>query len=1259
MKRILQTHLAAPIGANGLKSEHVGSLGRLVALFFGCAIALSGYEAFAYSENFDSGSPGWSTVAGSWSASGGTFNSNAVGAADMAVYNGTTWATNFSLHVDVLNEYGGAANRVGIVYNYVDASNYYRVEFGGDGPPGTAILTKVIAGSATSSTSTYSGGGPLVWFGVDVIRAGTSTTIKVNGSTVFNAVSQSELGAGKVGFWSRFSVGRFDNLVLTETANYSETFASGATGWAAASGTWGASGGTYNSAAVGAADRALYGGATWSSNYTLHADLLNPYNGAANRVGLIYNYVDANNYYQVDFGGNGPPGTATLTKVVAGTSTASTSAYSGGGPSVWFGVDVVRSGISTAIKVNGATIFSGVVQSELGAGKVGFVTIWAPGGFDNVSVTTSGGSDTQAPTIPSGLIATAVASNQVDLNWVAAGDNIGVSAYLVERCTGSGCSSYTQVASISGTSYGSSALSAATSYTFRVRATDAAGNLSGYSAAVSATTFGPSFGESFATGATGWAASSGTWSVSSGTYNSTSVGAADRTLYGGATWATNFTLHVDLFNAYGGAANRVGLVYNYVDANNYYQIDFGGNGPPGTATLTKVIGGTSTASTASYSGGGPYVWFGVDVIRSGVTTTIKVNGTTIFSAVSQPELGAGKIGFVTIWAPGSFDNVSVTGSPGGSPGGSPSVALTAPSSTTVAVQIAALPTVGRSVIGFTVERSLDGGTSWTNVNISDPVAASETPAQNAQTPTKRVSPSGTLGGQSAYTTLQAAFDAAVPGDVIAIGPGVYNARAILTRSGTSTSRIYVRPWDYANRPTFDAQYSSAIVPGWVSPYAAGQVAVISIMAEYVTIDGINVRNSPVNGIIVGDSANNGAFTSAPTVFYRGIELIRVGVIGTSAASLRSINTDGLRVLGSTFLDSERSRYTTSGYNQDWGASITLLGKNPVFIENVVGQSSGEGLHVGYHGAFGGGDGWAHIEATNVTIRNNRFFDCWSAPLYLTNVDGGVIERNVIWHTSDTRYWYGASAGYPQYGLDIASESGNTGVKGFNGFIGARNLIIRNNIVTGAVFPFRLPDWPSQQTTNIKVLYNTFYATTPGTAASVASLVSNFESSLTNVAFQGNLVYEPTPAQMARTWVPIGGTSPTGSNIFSTAPPSALAGPGDIISASPGLVDGTYRPSGNYPAVNPFDPTKLQIVATSPAVNVGTVLTDVTQDFFGNPRPSGSGRYDIGAHSLSKPNLISYQDAGRASGTTYWYRARYTQSDGVVGAWSAISAITTP
>jgi chitodextrinase len=94
--------------------------------------------------------------------------------------------------------------------------------------------------------------------------------------------------------------------------------------------------------------------------------------------------------------------------------------------------------------------------------------------------------DTQAPSVPTGLTATAMSPSEISLSWSPSTDNVEVAGYQVFSISGG---SATPVGTVTnGTSYLATGLSDATSYTFAVDAFDPAGNASQLSAQASATT---------------------------------------------------------------------------------------------------------------------------------------------------------------------------------------------------------------------------------------------------------------------------------------------------------------------------------------------------------------------------------------------------------------------------------------------------------------------------------------------------------------------------------------------------------------------------------------------------------------------------------------------------------------------------------------------------------------------------------------------------------------------------------------------------
>jgi chitodextrinase len=127
--------------------------------------------------------------------------------------------------------------------------------------------------------------------------------------------------------------------------------------------------------------------------------------------------------------------------------------------------------------VSASTLYSYTVQAMDGAGN-------ASGQSTALILTTPATVDTTAPSTPTGLSATAVSPSQINLSWQASTDNVAVTGYRVFR-------NGTVLATLGNvTTYQDTNLTAGITYIYTVRAIDAASNVSGLSAAASATTPG-------------------------------------------------------------------------------------------------------------------------------------------------------------------------------------------------------------------------------------------------------------------------------------------------------------------------------------------------------------------------------------------------------------------------------------------------------------------------------------------------------------------------------------------------------------------------------------------------------------------------------------------------------------------------------------------------------------------------------------------------------------------------------------------------
>ncbi|MFE3871054.1 endonuclease [Flavobacterium sp. ZS1P70] len=166
-------------------------------------------------------------------------------------------------------------------------------------------------------------------------------------------------------------------------------------------------------------------------------------------------------------------------------------------------------GLSTTITgLTASTAYSFYVKAKDAAANTSVAS-------NTANATTTGATDTVAPTAPTSLIASGTTDTATNLSWTASTDNTGVTGYDVYQGA-------TLKATATGTTYSVTGLTAATAYTFSIKAKDAAGNISASSNVVSVTT---------SAAATTYCASSGNSTADEkiskvvfGTINNSSVG---------------------------------------------------------------------------------------------------------------------------------------------------------------------------------------------------------------------------------------------------------------------------------------------------------------------------------------------------------------------------------------------------------------------------------------------------------------------------------------------------------------------------------------------------------------------------------------------------------------------------------------------------------------------------------------------------------------------------------------------------------------
>ena len=251
------------------------------------------------------------------------------------------------------------------------------------------------------------------------------------------------------------------------------------------------------------------------------------------------------------------------------------------GYDVYQGAALLGSTSSASYAVSGLsapTTYSFTVKAKDAAGNISAAS-------NAVSVTTLAPvSDTTAPTAPT-LAASGTTSSSTNLSWSGATDNVGVTGYDVYQGAA-------LLGATTSTSYAVSGLSASTTYSFSVKAKDAAGNVSAASNTVSVTTLANSV--TYCTAAATNTNDERIGNVKFGTINNSSTGAA------GYENFTAISTNVTRGKAYAISITPTWTASKYNEAYSVY-IDYNGNGvftDSGEKVWTKT-GSTTTPVTGS------------------------------------------------------------------------------------------------------------------------------------------------------------------------------------------------------------------------------------------------------------------------------------------------------------------------------------------------------------------------------------------------------------------------------------------------------------------------------------------------------------------------------------------------------------------------------------------------------------------------------------------------------------------------------------
>lgn len=170
-----------------------------------------------YTENFNDGQAQyWQKSGGLWNAEASQYRLSSGDGFYTAWYGGTTFF-NYTFTARIKPDW---ANNYGVLFNYMDNKNYYKVEL--DADPKSISLVEVKNGAEKKLASgSYTGGGQGVFSIIKVTNNGKITLVEVNGVVIFNTVSTTTFTYGKIGLFSWYCPLWIDDIeVIAESRQF-------------------------------------------------------------------------------------------------------------------------------------------------------------------------------------------------------------------------------------------------------------------------------------------------------------------------------------------------------------------------------------------------------------------------------------------------------------------------------------------------------------------------------------------------------------------------------------------------------------------------------------------------------------------------------------------------------------------------------------------------------------------------------------------------------------------------------------------------------------------------------------------------------------------------------------------------------------------------------------------------------------------------------------------------------------------------------
>jgi hypothetical protein len=257
-------------------------------------------SAFDTLDNFALPPTGWVNSGGAWFWRDGYWTNEANTAFTSTTYSGRELKRDFSVSAELFPEWRASGNTFGLVFNYLNSNNFYEIRLNA---LGTLMLNKVVNGTRTMIQSArYEVPQFRVPLIVVMLKSGSDIDVRVHSigaPAEFQIHAQdASLSRGRAGAFASWNKVRVDEFSIRQTQFWGTTVSrfDTAAGWTPAAGSWLADAGVYRNTSNQLAAISLAESPIFARRYAIHTDMNFQWSGSGNRGGVVYDYVDANNY---------------------------------------------------------------------------------------------------------------------------------------------------------------------------------------------------------------------------------------------------------------------------------------------------------------------------------------------------------------------------------------------------------------------------------------------------------------------------------------------------------------------------------------------------------------------------------------------------------------------------------------------------------------------------------------------------------------------------------------------------------------------------------------------------------------------------------------------------------------------------------------------------------------------------------------------------------------------------------------------------